>query len=408
MMRRTVSLRTLLHTLVAAPLLMTAFLCVAPAVAEEEPDLVISIVNGVAPNDLLNVRAAASAVARIETRLVNGDSVTNLGCNDVNGYKWCRIEGTGKTKFSGWTPARYLIPLNPAPYVEGTAGAKPAEAPQVAAIGTGDEAGGPQAAPQGTTTDADKAATRARLSATPPDLTARLGGADPAPGAESTLKSAAEIGRAAMQDAYGLAFAAQENPMTGEIKESPVAAPAAPAAVPPAAPPVAAATPVPATAAEAPAAATEPAVEAAAAPTTGPDPADDNPAPAASGIPIPTPRPGRTVAAPAIDPQIVARAEPAQPLVRAPDATGEIPCARYFGQPMTRCEVAVLRTGTDKADITVTWPDGGTRVISFFAGQPAGSNSRSDFRFTREGSLNMIRVGAAERFEITDALALGD
>jgi hypothetical protein len=386
---------------------MTAWLCAAPAMAEAEPDLVISIVIGVAPNDLLNVRAAASAVARIETRLVNGDSVTNLGCNDVNGYKWCRIEGTGKTKFSGWTPARYLIPLNPAPYVEGAAGAKPTEAPQVAAIDTGDEAGGPQAGPQVTANSAGKAdTTRARLSAPPPDLTARLGGAGPAPGAESALKSAAEIGRAAMQDAYGLAFAAQENPMTGEIKEPPVAAPAAPAAVPPPTPPVAAAAPAPAV--EAPAAATEPVEEAAADPVTGADSVDDNPAPAASGIPIPTPRPGRTVAAPAIDPQIVARAEPPQPLARTPDATGEIPCARYFGQPMTRCEVAVVRTGTDKADITVTWPDGGTRLISFYAGQPAGSNSRSDFRFTREGSLNMIRVGAAERFEITDALALGD
>ncbi|TIX14761.1 MAG: SH3 domain-containing protein, partial [Mesorhizobium sp.] len=31
-----------------------------------------------------------------------------------------------------------------------------------------------------------------------------------------------------------------------------------------------------------------------------------------------------------------------------------------------------------------------------------------EFRFTREGSLNMIRVGVSERFEITDQLALGN
>ncbi|MBZ9676103.1 SH3 domain-containing protein [Mesorhizobium sp. ES1-1] len=395
MMRRTVSLPTPLHALVAVPLLMTAWLSAAPAMAEEEPDLVISIVYGVAPNDLLNVRAAASAVARIETRLVNGDSVTNLGCNDVNGYKWCRIEGAGKTKFTGWTPARYLIPLNPAPYVERAAEAKPAEAPQVAATGAGDETDGPQTAPQVTANNSDAdAATRARLSAPPPDLTARLGGVDPAPPAESTLKSAADIGRAAMQDAYGLAFAAQENPTAGEIRQAPAAA--------------AAEASLPAPAAEAPAAATAPTEEAVADPAIGPDPVDDSTAPVASGIPIPTPRPGRTVEASAVDPQVVARVEPPQPLARAPDATGEIPCARYFGQPMTRCEVSVLRNGSGKADIIVTWPDGGTRVISFYAGQPAGSNSRSDFRFTREGSLNMIRVGAAERFEVTDSLALGD
>ena len=53
-------------------------------------------------------------------------------------------------------------------------------------------------------------------------------------------------------------------------------------------------------------------------------------------------------------------------------------------------------------------PDGGTRVIGFYDGKPAGANSRGEFRFTREGDLNMIRVGVSERFEITDALAFGD
>ena len=90
----------------------------------------------------------------------------------------------------------------------------------------------------------------------------------------------------------------------------------------------------------------------------------------------------------------------------APDGTGGIPCARHVGQPMTRCEVNVARTGGDSA-VTVTWPDGGTRVISFHGGLPAGSDSSDEFRFTREGSLNMIRVGVSERFEITDQLALG-
>jgi hypothetical protein len=109
-----------------------------------------------------------------------------------------------------------------------------------------------------------------------------------------------------------------------------------------------------------------------------------------------------------IDPQTVARVEPPTAPARTPDATGDIPCARYVGQPMTRCEASVIRMSGNKADVTVTWPDGGTRVISFYAGMPAGSNSRSDFRFTREGSLSMIRVGVSERFEITDTLAFGD
>ncbi|MFD2053369.1 SH3 domain-containing protein [Mesorhizobium calcicola] len=305
-MRRTVTLRTTLHALIAAPLLMAAWPAVAPAMAEE--DLVISIVTGLAPDDLLKVRTAASPIAKVETRLAGGDSVTNLGCNDVNGYKWCKIESTGKEKLSGWVPARYLVPLNPAPYAEGQT--KPADAPVVASTDGGSEADQASAPDKAQATGTDGPAKPQPPIAPPPDLTERLGGAGPA-SAESTLNSAAEIGQTAMQDAYGLAFAA-----------------------------------------------------------------------------------------PAPDPQTVART--------SADAASEIPCARYVGEPMTRCAVSVVRKGSDKADVTVTWPDGGTRVISFVAGQPAGSDGQSDFRFTREGSLNMIRVGVSERFEITDQLALGE
>ncbi|TIN19890.1 MAG: SH3 domain-containing protein [Mesorhizobium sp.] len=278
----------------------------AEEMAEEAPDLVISIVTGLAPDDLLNLRTTASPIAKVEARLIGGDRVTNLGCNDVNGYKWCKVESTGKQKLSGWAPARYLIPLNPAPYVEGQT--KPADASGVASTGSGNEAEQASATDQSQTTGSAGANTPSQAPVAPPDLTARLGGADPA--AESTPKSTVEIGRAAMQDAYRLALAATDAP---------------------------------------------------------PDPA----------------------------------------LTQPPASTPEIPCARYVGQPMERCKVSVVHTA-DKANITVTWPDGGTRIISFRAGQPAGSDAPSDFRFTREGSLNMIRVGVAERFEITDQLALGD
>ena len=90
----------------------------------------------------------------------------------------------------------------------------------------------------------------------------------------------------------------------------------------------------------------------------------------------------------------------------APPGPG-IPCARHIGQPMTRCEVTVVHTGGDSA-VTVAWPDGGTRIITFHGGFPASSDSADEFRFTREGTLNMIRIGTSERFEITDQLALGE
>lgn len=302
-MRRTISLRTTLHALIA--MLLTAML---PARAEE----VVSIVTDLAPGDLLNVRATASAMGKVMARLPNGTSVNNLGCNDVNGYRWCKVAEIDNPQLTGWAPARYLNPENPA------------------AVSDEDtETTGESAAP------AAEASNPAAVDQPLPDLTARLG----ATGPEPTMTAAEAIGRAAIEDAYRLALAASGNPSTGEIAtaEAPVQNRAA-------------------------------------------------------------------SAAPPADAQAVARLQP--PGTPAPGAGNKIPCARYLGQPMTSCKAGVVHTG-DKAEVTVTWPDGGTRVISFAAGLPASSDAPGEFRFTREGSLNMIRVGVSERFEITDALAAG-
>lgn len=417
MMRRKITLRTILYQLIAAPLLLAAWPAVVPAHAEDAP--FISIVTGLAPDDLLNVRARPSPIGKTEARLAAGASVRNLGCSDVDGHSWCKVE-SDNPKASGWTPARYLNPVNPAVL---SSADQPADAPAVATTDAGPKpdappaAGGPPPAdgpateappsvasagpaPEAAAPAAAQPSAAESVPATPPDLTARLGGV-PHPAASEPPKSAAAT---AMQDAYGLALAAQDNPTTSEIMspaEAPAPPPVATATVtpPPAASESAASEPEPAKAGE------QPVQEAAADPVADPPAGDGT---VAKGIPVPTPRPGSTDAEPAIDPQTVARVEPQQPSAQAPDATGEIPCARYVGQPMARCSVSVVRSGANKADITVTWPDGGTRVISFYAGQPAGSNSRSDLRFTREGTLNMIRIGASERFEITDQLALGD
>ncbi|TIP73490.1 MAG: SH3 domain-containing protein [Mesorhizobium sp.] len=300
-MRRTVTLRTTL-LIAAAPLLLTALL---PARAEEAP--IVSIVTDLAPGDLLNVRATASARGKIKARLPNGTSVNNLGCNAVNGYRWCKVAEIDNPQLTGWAPARYLNPENPA------------------AVSDEDtEATGESTAPA--------AAADQPL----PDLTARLS----AP--ETTMTAAEAIGRAAIEDAYRLALAASENPSTGEMQ-----------------------------------------------------------APAAAEKPI---RNRAVNTAPPANAQTVARLQPPGKPAPALGARNEIPCARYVGQPMTSCKAAVVQTG-DKAVVTVTWPDGGTRVISFQAGRPAGSNASGEFRYTREGSLNIIRVGVSERFEITDQLA---
>ncbi|QPC91372.1 SH3 domain-containing protein [Mesorhizobium sp. INR15] len=330
-MRRTVTLRTTLQALIVAPVLLTAL----AASAEETPAIVsptiVSIVTGLAPGDLLNIRAKPSPMGKTEARLPDGSSVNNLGCNDIDGHQWCKVQDIENPRVSGWTPARYLNPINPTAIVDA---ALSADTPSVANAGTigGTAASAPVKEPS--------------LATLPPDLTERLGGTG-----QVASPSVATI---AMQDAYGLAFAAQENPMTGEIED----------------------------------------------PTAEQEPAR-------LPVPVPTQRPDQADATSAADTLTVARAEP-QAALSAADAPSEIPCARYVGQPMVGCRTSVVHTDGNKAQVTVSWPDGGTRVISFDAGQPAGSDSPSDFRFTREGSLNMIRVGVSERFEITDAQALGD
>jgi hypothetical protein len=56
----------------------------------------------------------------------------------------------------------------------------------------------------------------------------------------------------------------------------------------------------------------------------------------------------------------------------------------------------------------VAWPDGGQRIIDFRDGKPDKTDSPDDLRFTREGDLNMIRVGKTERFEVPDAMLTGE
>ncbi|MEW6633047.1 MAG: hypothetical protein AB1440_19435, partial [Pseudomonadota bacterium] len=343
-MKRRVTLRTTL--LIAATLIAAAM----PAIAEESPSPagatapIISVVSGLAPDDLLNIRATASAIGKTEARLPSGTAVKNYGCNTFNGYPWCKVEDAKNPNVVGWAPARYLTPNNPAtvpedqlaPAPQANAGqasaSPPAEAGKVAdvaATGAGVDATPPAATPAPTAS--------AQAPVTPPsDLSARLGAA----GHAAAPPSVATITGNAMQDAVGLAFAANDNPSTGEI----------------------------------PASDTKPGQPADLAP-----PADEQPqqtAPAATAedtssvaanVPVPTPRPDEAGKAPAVKAETVARLEPppVQAASIAPDGAGDIPCARYVGQPMTRCTVKVVRGTDGKADVTVNWPDGGTRVISF-------------------------------------------
>lgn len=92
-------------------------------------------------------------------------------------------------------------------------------------------------------------------------------------------------------------------------------------------------------------------------------------------------------------------------------ATGEIPCARYAGQPMHQCRFGVVRKGQGNGAVTVFWPDGGNRVILFENGKPASfdqSQADGDARMSvsQNADLFMITIGT-QRFEIPEAVING-
>jgi hypothetical protein len=304
------------------------------------------------------------------------------------------VQVVDRPDVTGWVPARYLLPVDP----EGTA----------TAADTEDASAEPAVVPP---TQQENAA-HANAA---PDLAARFGDPAPAPGVPSAAAQAQPTPSSGMTsaeaDAYRLAFAARAEAAAAAGQDAPEADAASDETVAPSAgvmvedgepPPVTGSatgvpipTPRPQLPGETPVATT--------APTTANSPAANRAEGASTQIASAVPE-SELADQPA---QIAALPEP-KTATQAWDATGEIPCARYVGQPMTRCRVGIKREGGGKADVTVTWPDGGTRVIGFYDGKPAGADSRAEFRFTREGALNMIRVGVSERFEITDSLAFGD
>ena len=92
------------------------------------------------------------------------------------------------------------------------------------------------------------------------------------------------------------------------------------------------------------------------------------------------------------------------------DASGQIPCAQYVGQPMTPCDFGVARAGGGYATVVITKPDGITRAIYFMMGIPIGADTSEadpgEFSASRESDLNFVRVGD-ERYEIPDAVVYG-
>lgn len=93
------------------------------------------------------------------------------------------------------------------------------------------------------------------------------------------------------------------------------------------------------------------------------------------------------------------------------NATGELGCARDAGQPLGRCKYGVIRQGGGRAEITIFWPDSGSRVIYFENGNPvrydeSQADGGASLSFQKNSDLFSVSIGA-QRFEFPDAVING-
>jgi hypothetical protein len=93
------------------------------------------------------------------------------------------------------------------------------------------------------------------------------------------------------------------------------------------------------------------------------------------------------------------------------NASGMLGCARDAGQPLGQCKFGVIRQGGGNAELTIFWPDAGSRVIWFEKGVPVRyDQSQADgdakLSFTKNADLFSVKVGT-QRFEFPDAAVNG-
>ncbi len=137
-------------------------------------------------------------------------------------------------------------------------------------------------------------------------------------------------------------------------------------------------------------------------------PAAARPAPAAkvtSSARPPVPAPSKSLSASEVPPasNAVSAAKPAPKPGQRGTARGSLPCSTALGMPTRDCSFTVTRQGEGNATVTISWPDGGSRAISFTGGAPA---PREGLRTERRGDLTVINLGN-ERYEIPDAVVNG-
>ncbi|HMQ57150.1 MAG TPA: SH3 domain-containing protein [Rhizobiaceae bacterium] len=65
-------------------------------------------ISGLRGGDLLNIRTGPSTADEVIRRLPEGSVVRNLGCRNVSGQRWCKVEATVRPRTVGWASARFL------------------------------------------------------------------------------------------------------------------------------------------------------------------------------------------------------------------------------------------------------------------------------------------------------------
>ncbi|EAB6717965.1 SH3 domain-containing protein, partial [Salmonella enterica subsp. enterica] len=83
---------------------------------------------GLAPDDLLNLRATATAGGMMIGRIPNGAYVRNHGCAEVEKVNWCKISDADNPSIMGWAAARYLEPADAAFHDPGPVDGEPTNA----------------------------------------------------------------------------------------------------------------------------------------------------------------------------------------------------------------------------------------------------------------------------------------
>ena len=89
------------------------------------------------------------------------------------------------------------------------------------------------------------------------------------------------------------------------------------------------------------------------------------------------------------------------------NATAEVPCITAADAPKGRCKAGVMRMAGGEATVELQTPDGGQRHIYFKNGRPDSSDANAPMRATRQGDVNIIRIGTVEVYEIPDAFVVG-